>query len=137
MENTTAQLCVWDELITIALIKIQPKLQINNWTFTLEFWKYLATYLFESLREIKNVIFNIILASFQSETGQDRPEKREKKNSFRFVPTRPELKNFQKNSKKLKKLKNIIMASLEAKTGRDKLKKRKKNRSDPFLPDPS
>ena len=57
MENTTAHLCVWDELITIALIKIQPKLQINNWTFTLEFWKYLATYLFESLREIKIIIF--------------------------------------------------------------------------------
>ena len=57
MENITAWLCMWDELITIALIKIQPKLQINNWTFTLEFWKYLATYLFESLREIKNVIF--------------------------------------------------------------------------------
>ena len=57
MENTIARLCVWDKLITIALIKIQPKLQINNWTFTLEFWKYLATYLFESLREMKNVIF--------------------------------------------------------------------------------
>ena len=57
MEKTTTRLCMWDELITIALIKTQPKLQINNWPFTLEFWKYLATYLFESLREIKNVIF--------------------------------------------------------------------------------
>ena len=64
MENTIARLCVWDELITIALIKIQPKLQINNWTFTLEFWKYLATYLFESLREIKNVIFKEVFFFF-------------------------------------------------------------------------
>ena len=37
--------------------QIQPKLQINNWTFTLEFWKYFPTYLLESLREIKIVIF--------------------------------------------------------------------------------
>ena len=50
--------------------------------------------------------------------------------------TRP--KEFQKNSKKFKKLKNTIMASFQAKTGCERPKKseNKNYRSDQFLPDP-
>ena len=41
----------------------------------------------------------IIQASFQAEKGRDS-RKREKKNSFRTVPTPPELENSHKNNKK-------------------------------------
>ena len=51
-------------------------------------------------------------------------------------PTRN--RKFQKNSKKIKKLKNTIMNSFQAKISRERQRKRenKKNRSNEFLPDP-
>ena len=66
------------------------------------------------------------MALFQAKTGRERPRKREKKLSFRSVPTRPGIENSKTIAKKLKKLKNIIMASFQAKTGRDSQRKRKK-----------
>ena len=59
----------------------------------------------------------MIIFSFQSKTGSERPRKSENKNyrSDQF-PTRPLLKNSKKIAKKFKKIKNTIMASFHAKT---------------------
>ena len=45
------------------------------------------------------------MASFDARTGWERPRKREKKLSFRSIPTRPEIENFKKIAIKLKKIK--------------------------------
>ena len=76
------------------------------------------------------------MTSFLAKTGRERPRKREKKIIVPISSYSTRNREFQKNSKKFKKLKNIIMASFQAKTGRDSLRKRKKNyRSDQLLPD--
>jgi len=55
---------------------------------------------------------NIIKASFQDETGQDRPKNREqKKISYLSVRIRPEVENSNTNAKKFLKLKNIMQTS--------------------------
>ena len=82
------------------------------------------------------------MASFQAKICWGRPRKREKKNKKKKIipmssyPTRN--RKFQKNTKKLKKLKNTIMASFQAKISweRPRKKERKKNRSDEFRPNP-
>ena len=59
------------------------------------------------------------MASFKAKIGQKRLSKRENKNyrfvSFRPYPTRN--RKFQKNSKKIQKIKNTIMASFQTKIG--------------------
>ena len=57
------------------------------------------------------------MASFHDKTGWERPGKREKKLSFRSIPSRPGIENSKKIAKIFKKLKNIIMASFNTKTG--------------------
>ena len=47
------------------------------------------------------------MASFQAKIGSKRPRKREKKLSFRSVPTRRLIVNSKKTVKKIKKLKKI------------------------------
>ena len=47
-----------------------------------------------------------------------------KKLSFRFVPTRCEIENSKKITKKLKKLINTIINSFQAKLGRKRMRKR-------------
>ena len=42
-------------------------------------------------------------------------ERKKKKKSFRWVPTRPRIENFKKIAKKFKKLENNIVASFQAK----------------------
>ena len=71
---------------------------------------------------------NISLASFQAEMGRDRLKNREKKISFRSVPTRPELENSKIIGKKFKNLKTIILASFHAGTGWDRMKNRGKKK---------
>ena len=61
------------------------------------------------------------MASFQAKTCCERLRKREKKLSFRSVPTQPIIENSKKIAKKFK---NTIMASLQAKTGWHRLRKR-------------
>ena len=61
------------------------------------------------------------MASFQAKTCWERLRKREKKLSFRSVPTQPIIENSKKIAKKFK---NTIMASLQAKTGWHRLRKR-------------
>ena len=60
------------------------------------------------------------MASLQAKPGQDRLRVIQKKKNvivpIHSYPTRN--REFQKNSKKCKKLKNIVMASFEAKKGR-------------------
>ena len=65
----------------------------------------------------------MIISSFQAKTRWERPRKREKKLSFRSVPTRPVIVNSKKIEKEFKKLKNIIMASFLAKMGRERPRK--------------
>ena len=58
------------------------------------------------------------MASFQAKIGWKRWRKRKnKKLSFRFIPTRRVIENYKKIAKKFKKLKNTIMASFQAKIG--------------------
>ena len=48
---------------------------------------------------------NTIMASFQTKIGWERLRKRKnKKKSFRWVPTRPVIENLRKNSKKIDKI---------------------------------
>ena len=47
------------------------------------------------------------MASFQARIGSRRPRKREKKLSFRSIPTRRLLINSKKTVKKIKKLKKF------------------------------
>ena len=58
------------------------------------------------------------MTSFQAKTGRERLWKREKK---KFIdPISSYLtrnREFQKDSKKIQKIKNIVMASFQAKTG--------------------
>ena len=78
------------------------------------------------------------MASFQAKMGRERLRTWEKKFLvlIHSKPTRN--REFQKNSKKIKKLKNINMASFQAKTGRGRLRiwEKKNSRSDLFQPDP-
>ena len=81
------------------------------------------------------------MATFQAKPVGKGRERERKKNSSRWVPTKPVIKNSKKIAKKFKKLKNMIMASLQAKISWERLRKRennnnKKNRSNEFLPDP-
>ena len=46
------------------------------------------------------------MATFQAKTGWKRPRKRENKN-YRSVPFSPRNRKFQKNSKKIQKIKKI------------------------------
>ena len=76
------------------------------------------------------------MASFQDKISWERPRKGKKK----IIPissyaTRN--RKFQKNSKKIQKIKNTIMASLQAKKSWERPRKRenKNYRSDQFLPD--
>ena len=77
------------------------------------------------------------MASFQAKIGLKRPRKREKKLSFRSIPTRRIIENSIKIAKKLKILKNTIMASFQAKIGWKMMYKResKNYRCVPFQPD--
>ena len=60
----------------------------------------------------------MIIASFQAKIGWKRLRKREnKKLTFRFVPTRRVIKNYNKIAKKLKNFQNTIMVSFQAKIG--------------------
>ena len=83
-------------------------------------------------KKLKN-LKNIILASFEAKTGQDRLKEIQKK-KLRSIPTRSGIKNSQNIAKKCKNLKNIIMASFETKTVRDRLRmiQKKCYHSDPF-----
>ena len=59
------------------------------------------------------------MASFQAKIGWKRPRKRKNKN-YCFVPFRSYTtrnRKFQKNSKKIQKVKNTIMASFQDKIG--------------------
>ena len=64
-------------------------------------------------------------------------KERNKKLSFRSIPTLLGIENSKQIVKTVKKLKNIVTASFQAKMGGERLrKKEKKNyRSDQFLPD--
>ena len=74
------------------------------------------------------------MASFHDKTGWERSRKREKKLSFRSVPTRPVIVNSKKMENKFKKLKNIIMTSFQAKMGRERPRKREKKKLFRSLP---
>ena len=74
------------------------------------------------------------MSSFQAKIGWKRQRKREKKKlSFRFVPTRPVIKNSKKIAKKFK---NTTTASFHTKIGWKRLTKRenKNYHSVTFLP---
>ena len=79
------------------------------------------------------------MTSFQGKIGWKPQRKRENKNChsvpFRSYPTRN--RKFQKNKKKIKKLKNTTMASFQAKIGWKMPRKReyKEYRSVSFQPD--
>ena len=77
------------------------------------------------------------MASFQAKIGWKRLRNREKKNNVLFRPCSTRNRKFQKNSKKLKKIKNRILASFKAKIdwGRQRKRENKNFRSVSFLPD--
>ena len=64
-----------------------------------------------------------MLASFQAETGWDRPNKRDFFSGSEPCFPDPSLRIPKKISKKFKKLKNTILALFQAETDRDRLKK--------------
>ena len=77
---------------------------------------------------------------FKPKTGWETLRKRENKNyrSDQFLPNPTRYREFQKNSKKIEKLKYIVMASFLAKTGQERLRKieNKNYRSYQFLSGP-
>ena len=74
---------------------------------------------------------------FQAKIGWKMLRKREYKN-YHSVPTRREIENSKKYSKKFKKLKNTIIAPIQAKIGCKTLRKRenKNCHSVPFRSNP-
>ena len=90
----------------------------------------------EFRKKFKN-LKNIILASFQAETGQDRPKKSEKKflDQNCFFSTRA--REFRK--KKFQKIEIHHPGFISSRNGLEQAKKERKNfsRSEPFLPNPS
>ena len=80
------------------------------------------------------------MASFQSKICSGRPRKREKKKKkivpMSFYPTQN--RKFQKNSKKIQKIKkqHYGISSSQNKLGKVEKEGRKKNRSNKFLPEP-
>ena len=77
------------------------------------------------------------MASFQAKIGWKRQKREKIKIIVTFCSYPTGQRKFQKNSKKLKKLKNTTMASFQAKIGWERLRKRenKNYRSVPFQPD--
>ena len=76
------------------------------------------------------------MASFQAKIGWKTPRKRKnKKISFRSVPTQRVIGNFKKIAKNFEKRKNTIMASFQAKIGWTRPRNRKNTNyhSVPFL----
>ena len=59
-----------------------------------------------------------VFISSQNGTGQAESDTKNKKSSFRSIPTQSEIKISQKIAKQSKNLKNIIMDSFQAKTAR-------------------
>jgi len=99
--------------------KREKKLFSLGTVFALPEWK-------NSERDSKK-FKNIILASFQAKTVQDKTKKREKFScSEPFSPVMSD-RISKKIAKKFEKFKNIILASFEAKTGPDRSKKTEKN----------
>ena len=77
------------------------------------------------------------MASFQAKIGWKMPGKREYK-KYRSAFFLPDAKQkFQKNKKKIEKLKNTIMASFQAKIGWKMMRKRENRNYNyvSFLPD--
>ena len=64
----------------------------------------------------------MILALFLARLGRNRSRK-EKKKSFRSVPTRPRIEHSQKNSKKIKKIKKHHSGFISNQTGSGQAKK--------------
>ena len=68
--------------------------------------------------------------------GKADKQRKQKKKSFQWVPTRPGIENSKKIAKKFKNLENTIIPSFQVKIGWESPRKRenKKNKSDGFLP---
>ena len=78
-----------------------------------------------------------IIASFQAKKGWERPRKREKKKSFRCIPTRTGIENSKKNRKKIQNFgkHHHSFFSSQNRLGKTEKGRKKKNHSDGFLPD--
>ena len=75
---------------------------------------------------------------FQAKKGWERPRKREKKKSFRCIPTRTGIENSKKNRKKIQNFgkHHHSFFSSQNRLGKTEKGRKKKNHSDGFLPDP-
>ena len=76
--------------------------------------------------------------SSKNRMGKAEQERKKKKKSFRWVPTRPGIANSKKIAKQFKNLENTIIPSFQVKIRWERPRKRenKKNHSDGFLPFP-
>ena len=69
----------------------------------------------------------MIIASFQAKIGWKRLRKREnKKLTFRFIPTRRVIKNYNKIAKKLKKLKKYHYCLISSQNRLEEAEKERK-----------
>ena len=72
---------------------------------------------------------NTIIASFHAKISQKRPKKSENKSLkklFRWVPTRPVIENFKKNSKKIQKIRKYRHSFFSSQNKLGKAEKEKK-----------
>ena len=87
----------------------------------------------KKLKKLKN----IIMASFQAKTGQERPRKREKKIIVPISSYPTQNREFQKTSKKIQKIKKHHYDFFSSQNGSGLAEKEKKENycSDQLLPD--
>ena len=78
----------------------------------------------KKVQKLKIYIYIYILWLLLSQDRMGNAEKEKKKNSFRWVPTRPVIENYKKIAKKFKKLENTVIASFQTKICWERPRKR-------------